>query len=150
MARVNDLEARLNDWYREYAGGKYENIGWQGVSPLEVMMKYQGRAPQGLNPRRMEINSPADEVEAAVRALECQVGGRVPAAVLRCEYFATSQPRAVKISRLAKVGGRMNTIRFSQHLRVAKIHVAGWLRIPFSEPLTEEEAFAMLEYVANS
>jgi hypothetical protein len=31
--RASDLEARLTEWGKEYGGGKYEDIGWQGKSP---------------------------------------------------------------------------------------------------------------------
>lgn len=145
MRKSTTLEARLVEWGREYGGGRYENNGWQGISPLATLMKYHGRAPQGLNPARVETNGPADEVEAAVRALQVQNGGEVLAAVLRCEYFSGDAARDVKLHRLSRVGHRMATSRFSHHLRVAKIHVAAWLRLPFDEPLPFEQSVAMLE-----
>jgi len=148
MRRNSDLEARLTEWANEYGGGRYENRGWQGLSPLASIIKYHGRAPQGLNPGRVITNGAADEVETAVRALERQTGGSVLAAVLRCHYFAGEVPRDVRLQRLAKVGKRMDSTRYSHHLRMAKVHVAAWLHLPFSEPLPEDE-ISMLEYIVQ-
>ena len=146
MRRNSDLEARLEEWAKEYGGGRYENHGWQGMSPLASVVKYHGPAPQGLNPGRVITNGAADEVETAVRALERQKGGAVLAAVLRCNYFAGEVPRDIRRQRLAKVGHRMDSTRYSHHLRMAKVHVAAWLHLPFSEPLPDDEV-SMLEYV---
>jgi hypothetical protein len=149
MRRNTDLEARLEEWAGEYGGARYEDNGWHGISPLANIIKYHGRAPQGLNPRRVETNGAADEVEAAVRALEAQKAGVVPASVLRCHYFAGDVPRDVRLQRLARVGNRMDSTRYSHHLRMAKMHVAAWLHVPFSEPLTIDDAVAMLAYVVE-
>ena len=147
MRKSTTLEARLVEWGREYGGGRYENNGWQGISPLATLMKYHGRAPQGLNPRRIEVNGEADRVELAVRALAMQDKGLVPANVLRCEYFATTYPREEKLRKLGRLGARMDSARYSQHLRMAKVHVAAWLHLPFDEPLDEDERIAMMEYL---
>ncbi|MET3654069.1 hypothetical protein [Dyella japonica] len=147
MRKATTLEARLAEWGKEYGGGRHENIGWLGISPIATLMKYHGRAPQGLNPSRLEVNGSADEVEHAVRALQAQDKGYVPACVLRCEYMATSYTREEKIRSVRKVGASMDNSRYSQHLRMAKIHVAAWLRIPFDEPLDEGERVAMMEYL---
>jgi hypothetical protein len=149
MRRSTTLESRLTDWAREFRGGRYENVGWQGVSSLAVAMKYHGPAPQGLNPRRIETNTPADEVEAALKALARQPAGLVPATVLRCEYLASSQPRVEKLRRLARIGHSMDTARFSQHLRLAKVHVAAWIRVEFDEPLDDTQAVSMLEFLVT-
>lgn len=147
MRRATTLEARLTEWGKEYGGSRYENHGWQGISPIATLMKYHGRAPQGLNPARVELNGCADEVEQAVRVLQAQEKGYVPACVLRCEYMATSQPREEKLRRVRRLGGAIDNSRYSQHLRIAKIHVAAWLRLPFDEPLDDQERTAMMEYL---
>jgi hypothetical protein len=153
MRRSNDLEGRLTEWAGEYGGQRYENTGWQGVSQLAGIIKYHGRAPQGLNPSRVVTNGAADEVESAVRALASQKSGVVPAAVLRCEYYARDAARAVRIQRLGAIGHSMGgnakskEARYCQHLRTAKIHVAGWLRLPFDELLPDDEAIDMLDYI---
>jgi hypothetical protein len=139
------LESRLTEWAREYGGSRYDDNGWQGMSPLALLMKYHGRPPQGLNPRRIETNGPSDEVELAVRALEAQDKGRVPACVLRCEYFASAHPREVKLQRLSRIGVPLRSVGYSQQLRIAKVHVAGWLRVPFDGPQTDDERWAMIE-----
>jgi hypothetical protein len=149
MARATTLEARLTEWGHEYGGSKYDDTGWHGISPLASLIKYHGRPPQGLNPGRIETNGPADEVERSVRALEKQDQGFVSASVLRCEYFVFDT-REVKLRKLSRVGARMDTSRYSHHLRIAKVHVAAWLRLPFDEPANPEDAIALLELMTGT
>ena len=139
------LESRLTAWAREYAGSRYDDNGWPGKSPLALLMKYQGRPPQGLNPRRIETNGPTDEVENAVRMLDAQDKGRVPACILRCEYFASAQPREVKLQRLHRIGVSVRSAGYSQQLRIAKVHVAAWIRVPFDEPMNADEKWELIE-----
>lgn len=153
MRRNSDLEARLVEWANEYGGGRHENIGWQGISPVASIVKYHGRAPQGLNPSRLYTNGSSDEVELAVRALAKQKSGSTPAAVLRCHYAPGDADRPVRMQRLKAVGHdlgasiRTRDVRYSQHLRTAKIFVSGWLRLPFDEMLDDEASTDMLEYL---
>lgn len=129
--RAADLEARLVEWGKDYGGGKYDDIGWQGKSPLASMMKWHGRPPDGLG---FESNfSAADEVDAAIRALAMQPEGRLPAIVATLEYWLPGQPVESKQQRLRKLGDNVGRVRYYQHLRIARIHVAGWLHIAFSE-----------------
>ncbi|MET0332567.1 MAG: hypothetical protein ABW154_14175 [Dyella sp.] len=146
MNRTTDLESRLMDWAKEYGGGRYENHGWHGISPLAQLMKYHGRPPDGLNPARVVTDAAADEVNKAVVMLEAQKGGDAPAAVLRCEYFSGDVARDVRLQRLRQIGHRMETTRYSHHLRIAKIHVAAWLHISFSDHLDVADSIAMLEH----
>jgi hypothetical protein len=69
--------------------------------------------------------------------------------VLRAEYLNPDQPRMEKIRRLRRIGLAVDATRFSQLLRLAKIHVARWLRIPFNEPLTDHERVQMLEAIVE-
>lgn len=118
------------DWGRVYGGGRYGlNEGLK--SPLGSMMKWGGRPPSGLG---QEPATPeADEVHAAVRALACQSGGRLAAAALQEEYFFPGQPVDTKLRRLAKSArAEIGRVRYYQLLRIARVHVAGWLRLPFS------------------
>jgi len=144
MAKTNDLEVRLHDWSLAYGGGRYVSASGGG-SAMSSIIRWHGRPPSGLG--AAEETPAADEVEAAVEALQLQEGGYGPANVLRCEYLLPGQPREAKLQKLAHIGLRMESPRYSQHLRLAKIHVAGWLRIPFSEPLTDEQAVSMLEFI---
>lgn len=145
MAKTNELELRLQNWADWYGGGRYVSASG-GRSPLASLMHWHGRPPDGLGGGEEE-NPAAEEVQAAVEALAQQDGGRAPANVLRCEYLMGEKPREAKLQRLAKIGLRMESARYSQHLRLAKIHVAGWLRLPFSEPLTDDQAISMLEFI---
>jgi hypothetical protein len=134
MKRTNDLEQRLVDWGKEYGGGKYAAAGGGG-SPLASMMKWRGRPPTGLGYE--SSNTSADEVHAAVHALAIQSQGWLPAEVLRCEYWLPGQPIHSKLQKLRAVGNNLSRVRYYQHLRIARVHVAGWLHLPFCDD--EEE-----------
>jgi hypothetical protein len=129
--RASDLEARLTEWGKEYGGGKYEDIGWQGKSPLASMMKWHGRPPDGLGYEA--VFTAADEVDEAVRALALQPEGRLPAVVVTLEYWLPGQPIEAKQQKLRGIGDNVGRVRYYQHLRTARIHIAGWLHIAFSE-----------------
>lgn len=128
--RAGDLEARLLDWGRVYGGGRYGLS--EGIkSPLGTMMKWGGRPPSGLG--QEEATPQADEVHAAVRALARQSAGRLAAFALQEEYFNLGQPMEAKLKRITRFAqSDVSRVRYHQLLRVGRIHVAGWLRLPFS------------------
>lgn len=128
-----ELERRLNEWADEYAGGKYEAVGVIRASPIAVLMKYHGRAPQGLNPRPI-TGTPADEVEFAVSAMRQQRGGDAMVAVLRAEYWMRSAALAHKLQRIRQKDRLTISERgYYEHLRLAKNYIAGWLHLPLVE-----------------
>lgn len=128
--RATTLEARLCEWGREYGGGKYENVG-SGNSPLASMMKWHGRPPSGLG--FISDNLAADEVQDAIDALIRQPKGWLPANVIRCEYLTPGQPVESKLQRLRAMGENVSRVRYYEHLRMARVHVAAWLKIPFDD-----------------
>jgi hypothetical protein len=144
MPPRRDLETRLIEWGKEYGGGKYGSSGG-GSSVLATLMKWHGRAPFGLN--SAPAGTASEEVNEAVLALALQEKGFAPSQVIRIEYTLPGQPRESKRQKLAKIGLQMGDVRYCQHLRLAKIHVAGWLRIPFSDPLSDEERADFLAYI---
>lgn len=130
MRRNRELEDRLEEWGREYGGGRYERL--EGANSwLASMIKWHGRAPQGLN--QVLLNTAADEVQEAVEALERQRTGYVPACVIRCEYLTPGKPVEEKLYRLRRMGENVGRVGYYQHLRIARVHVAAWLRIPYEE-----------------
>lgn len=131
MRRASDLEARLVEWGKEYGGSRYEDTGWQEASPLAMLMKWHGRPPDGLG--YVPTVTAADEVQAAVLALADQDQGWVPSQVLRAEYWLPGQPVESKLQKLRRVGENLGRVRYYQHLRIARVHVAGWLKLPFSD-----------------
>jgi len=141
------LEDRLKEWGKEYGGGKYgiKAVIEDGVvmcasygdSPLASMMLWHGRPPDGLGYH--PSCSAADQVDEAVRALALQPAGLLPSIVVTLEYWLPGQSIESKQARLRKRGDNVGRVRYYQHLRLAKIHIAGWLHIPFSEPEMEPE-----------
>ena len=133
--RASDLEARLSEWGKEYGGGKYEQIGWQGKSPLASMMKWHGRPPDGLGYENLRTS--ADDVDAAVRALAVQPDGRLPAIIVTLEYWLPGQPIESKQQKLRDIGDNVARRGYYSHLQIARVYIAAWLHIPFSEGKTE-------------
>lgn len=130
MRKNRDLENRLLEWGKEYGGGKYEDIG-AVKSWLGSMVKWGGRAPTGLG--YVPIGTAADDVQEAIEALSRQDGGELPSCVIRCEYLTPGQPMEMKLQRLRRMGENPGRVRYYQHLRIARIHVAAWLHIPYCD-----------------
>ena len=145
--RATTLEARLTEWAREYGGGKYERHVGYGDSPLASLMKWHGRPPTGLG--FVSDNMAADEVQHAIDALSKQPRGWLPACVIRCEYLTPGQPMESKLQRLRRIGQNVSRVRYYEHLRLARVHVAGWLRIPFDGPAAEDDLAEVLVSVQN-
>jgi hypothetical protein len=137
MRRARDLEQRLVEWGKEYGGGRYEELGGSG-SWLASLMRWHGRAPDGLG--YQPTCTGADEVQEAYEALAKQAQGWLPAQVLRCEYLLPGQPIESKLQKLRRIGESISRVRYYQHLRIARVHVAGWLRLPFSDNEAAQEA----------
>lgn len=134
MRHTDELELRLRDWGTEFGGGKYENIGWQGLSPLASAILYRGPAPQGLAPITTKDRTPACDVFEAVRALKRQAHGYGAACTLEAHYLTPGSPFERKCQKLAEIGVLVTSkVRYSQLLRVGRMHVASWLRIPYSD-----------------
>jgi len=134
--RATRLEDRLTEWAREYGGGKYESYIGLGNSPLASLMKWHGRPPTGLG--FASDNLAADEVQDAIDALARQAKGWLPAGVIRCEYLTPGQPMESKLQRLRAIGENVSRVRYYEHLRMARVHVAAWLRIPFDSEESDE------------
>lgn len=135
--RASNLEARLVEWGKEYGGGKYEEIGWQGKSPLASMMKWHGRPPDGLG---YESNfTGADEVDAAVRALALQPEGRLPAIVVTLEYWLPGQPVESKQQKLRRIGDNVGRTKYYGFLRIAREFISGAIGVRFDPEESEDE-----------
>lgn len=130
MRRSRDLENRLEEWGKEYGGGKYGKLS-AGGSWLASLIHWRGRAPQGIS--QVPLNTSADEVQEAVEALAMQKSGYVPACVIRCEYLTPGKPVEEKLRRLRRMGENLGRVGYYQHLRIARVHVAAWLKMPFEE-----------------
>lgn len=128
MRRDDELENRLRAWADDYRGGKYEDIGYPSTSSIATLMTYHGPAPQGLHPRSV-LCSETDEVESAVQALEHRDDGYRAARVLRCEYWMPDSAERARMQALSRVGLHMSRATYYTQLRIARVHVAGWLRL---------------------
>lgn len=134
MSRKNrDLEARLVEWASEYRGGRYENIGYASQNILQTLIDHKGFVPSSRGFVPVATRTAADEVEEAVHALDKQQAGYLPAMVIRCEYMCSHLPIETRLARLRALGQNPGRVRYYQLLRLARIHVAAWLHLPFCD-----------------
>lgn len=154
MRRATNLESRLSEWAKEHPWAprmvrtqKIDDVAGlsYGPSPLASLMKWRGRSPFGFS--ATPVSTATDEVQQAIIALEAQPKGYTPAQVLKIEYTLEDAPREEKRQKLARLGMSMGDVRYSQHLRLAKVHVAAWIRVPFEEPMTDEARADFLAYI---
>ncbi len=134
MSRNSTLENRLIEWGHEYGGGRYEDTGWQGVSPLYSLMKYHGKPPQGLNPKSTKDWTPADEVQRAVDTMSRENAGHTRGQVIRCEYMTPGLAMDSRLQRLRAIGCSMSRATYYRHLREARSTIARMLHIVDDAP----------------
>ena len=103
MLTETQLDDLLDKWAREYGHGRH-NVGWHGVSPMQSVVDYHGKAPQvtGFRPH-VVLGTLADKVEAAV--VDLQPRHWVQCSVLRCEYLGHgNRPIEAKLDQLRALG----------------------------------------------
>lgn len=127
MRQNIQLEMRLIEWGREYGGGRYEDTGWHGVSPLYSLMRYHGRPPQGLSPKTTKDWTPADEVQRAVDTMAREQAGHTRGQVIRCEYMTPGLALDSRLQRLRSIGCPMSRSTYYRHLKEARSVVARML-----------------------
>lgn len=141
VVKFSELETKLRDWADEYAGGRYDATGWQGSSPMVSLMKYHGRAPQGLSPRAI-INTTGDRVESAVQKLATTDRvGKICAAVLRSEYWMPNAAMTHRMQRLHADGVFISLADYPRALEAGRKAVARALGVSY-QPRFEDRRHA--------
>lgn len=128
VARITEavLEARLQQWAKEYGGGKYVTLGWStGEHILARLVTFGGYLPNSSAPRSCLQMTEADEVEQAVKRLA--KGWPAHARVLRCDYFAPNMAMENRLNMLRRAGHKMSRAAYYTKLESAKLYVAGHL-----------------------
>ncbi|WP_440984924.1 hypothetical protein ACQHIH_16060 [Xanthomonas sontii] len=138
MPSNKELEIRLCGWASEYAGGRYENVGWPGRSWLHTLVKYHGKAPDGVIGEVVTLGTPADEVEKAVERLERTKDGFKPGRVLRAEYWMPNAPEEQKLQSLRAMGLPMSRQGYYGYLKCAKFYVAAAIGVDVGEIIEED------------
>lgn len=101
------LDDMLGQWSREFGWGGMPRA-WQGVSPMQAIADFHGRAPSitGYKPQVM-LGTVADDVDAAVNSM--LASHPLGFMILRCEYIGRrDRPIEAKLSQLSAVGFRMD------------------------------------------
>lgn len=128
MAEVSKmvLESRLQDWAREFGGGRYASLGFSaGEHVLARLIEFGGFLPGSTGPRNVKSITMADEVEACVRRLaKCWPAH---ARVLRCDYFCPGMAMDARLDMLRRAGHKMGKATYYIKLESAKLYVAGSL-----------------------
>ncbi|MET3654712.1 hypothetical protein [Dyella japonica] len=129
MPVVTELEHRLREWADEYAGSRYEHVGWPRSSSMDALIKYHGRPPQGLHPKAI-VGTAADEVEGAVRELASpRIGGARQALVLRNWYWMKEAAMEHRLQALRAHRLHISERGYRLFLQNGRFYVAGLLDV---------------------
>jgi len=125
-----EFEANLVAWGREYGGGRYEDIGYPSRSTIATLVEFHGFRPDAQTAKLcVKLDSPADEIEAAVLRLQTSgIDGEADAHCLRVAYDSSIATERDRLRRLHAIGRRIeNSVmrsiarqRFYERLRRAK------------------------------
>jgi hypothetical protein len=122
----SELQERLKNWAREYGGGRYEHISWNGRNLLQVLIDHKGEVPDARGYVPVPIKTAADDVEEIVKTM--QNGGRFRIAmVLRCEFYNLDAPIEHKLTKLGDLGLPMSRSGYYAYLSQAVAYVDGAL-----------------------
>lgn len=122
----DELESRLKNWADEYGGGRYPNVGWQGVNLLQTLMDHKGFVPSSRGFIPVPIKSMADEVESVVIKMDSGDMER-HAKVVRCDYFMPSRTIDSRLSALRRAGHPMSRASYYAILAQGKAYIRGAL-----------------------
>lgn len=119
--RDDTIDQRLKDWGREYRGGRYENLGYPSQSShLSI--------PGGNYKQHIDIDTPGDEIEKVVQAMEAGEYYR-PAKVLRIHYVTPDHwDIQTRLGKLRLIGVSVSRSKYFQLLEVGKAYVDGTVR----------------------
>ncbi len=130
MISNEDLEARLKAWGEDYGGGRYEDIGYPSRSTIATLLEFHGFRPDSQVAKLCtKLDSPADEVEAAVMAMQRQgVDGEADAHCIRVAYDSRLSSERDRLRRLHAIGHRVKNVvmksisrqRYYERLRRAR------------------------------
>jgi hypothetical protein len=105
----SELEANLRAWGDAYGGDRYENIGYPSRSTIATLLEFHGFRPDTQVAKLcIKLDSPADEVEAAVISLQRQgIDGEADAHCLRVAYDPKLGTERDRLRRLHAIGRRV-------------------------------------------
>jgi len=104
-----ELEANLKAWGDGYGGGRYEDIGYPSRSTIATLLEFHGFRPDTQIAKLcIKLDSPADEIEAAVLSLQRQgIDGEADAHCLRVAYDPKLSTERDRLRRLHGIGWRV-------------------------------------------
>ena len=104
-----ELEANLKHWGESYGGGRYDDIGYPSRSTIATLLEFHGFRPESQIAKLcVKLDSPADEIEAAVLGLQRQgIDGEADAHCLRVAYDPRLATERDRLRRLHAIGHRV-------------------------------------------
>lgn len=104
-----ELEANLKSWGESYGGDRYENIGYPSRSTIATLLEFHGFRPDSQVAKLcVKLDTPADEIEAAVLSLQRQgIDGQADAHCLRVAYDPKLGTERDRLRRLHAIGHRV-------------------------------------------
>jgi hypothetical protein len=99
----------LEEWGRDYGGGKYENIGYSSISTIATLIEHHGFRPDSQIAKTCtRLDSISDLIESIVMRLQRQgVDGEAEAHCLRVAYDPITYKERLRLARLRAIGNRI-------------------------------------------
>lgn len=133
MISERELDAMLDRWVAEYGPGGFPHENTTNL--IQTLIDHKGFVPSGGGHRAVPFGTVADDVEAAVRAMENtpdQPGTPClcfrAAKVLRMNYLAPDHlPEQERLYRLSRIGMRMSRHTYYRALQLGRAFLLGYL-----------------------
>lgn len=141
------LDERLEDWRREYGWGGMPH-GSNCSTILAKLIQHKGFVPTSGGMLAVTIKTKADEVDAAVVAMQSMRGepGRPnlyfrASMVLRCEYLTPYDwPESERLDLMGRIGMSMSRTTYYEAIRFGKSFLLGALSKPIHERVVGQSA----------
>lgn len=102
-------ELVLEEWGREYGGGKYEDIGYPSISTIAALIEHHGFRPDSQIAKLCtKLDSISDIIESIVMRLQLQgMDGEAEAHCLRVAYNPASFRESIRIRIVNSIGRKI-------------------------------------------
>lgn len=134
MMSEQKLDLRLEQWAQEYGWGGMPT-GSSDANIIQRLIDHKGFVPSSRGFVPVPIQTAADEVEHAVKAMESKVGTPGEpnsyyraANVLRVEYLTPKYwPESERLDRLSRIGLAMSRHTYYRAIQFARAFLMGFL-----------------------
>lgn len=102
-------ELVLEEWGRDYGGGRYEEIGYPSISTIATLIEHRGFRPDSQIAKLCtKLDSISDIIESIVMRLQLQgIDGETEAHCLRVAYNPSAYKESLRILIVNAIGSRI-------------------------------------------